>query len=134
MKHKGRLSITRPRGGSGPEVISIRLVDDDAGIEFVQVEVELAAFSDCLTGLADTDCEFEVRGLENVGKRIERETIEFLMPDCEFGNRKSVAKEEAMKVTPEGWTPKLYFGSQDSFFQREGKDYARTHIVRWVNK
>jgi hypothetical protein len=45
-------------------------------------------------------------------------------------------KEQAMELAkehcPYGWTPDLYFNSQDSFFYKDKKRFARTTIRRWV--
>ena len=36
--------------------------------------------------------------------------------------------------TPDGWECSTYFGSKKSFFQKDGKEYARTTASRWIKK
>jgi hypothetical protein len=76
----------------------------------------------------------EIRGIENVGKRIERDTIEFLMPEYEYKTKKETAAQEAQKFTPDGWHASEYYGAQSSFFFKDKKEWARTSITRWVEK
>jgi hypothetical protein len=135
MKHKAKLSISRPSYSDGSKKIAIRVMDTEARIEFLEIEIDLEAFSECITGLGHCGCEMEVRGLQNVGKKIENMPIVFEVPE-EFrykgkcGGVDSLAK----KATPYGWECSMYFGSQTSFFSKDGKDFARTTASRWVEK
>lgn len=131
--HKAQLTITRPTYGDGRKKIKISVRDIDARFEFLELEIDLASFTECLTGLSHVNCDMKVKGLENVGKKRESKTIEFEMSE---NNHRS--KEEAIRlskeVTPDGWICSGYFGSKDSFFRINGKPYARTTISRWVDK
>jgi len=132
---KGKITISRVRGGGSTEdgPIQITIQDEDALIEFVQINVSLADFTEAVTGLAYTPCAFSVRGLDKVGKKREHRTFEFPLPDGSF-NHKKTACEVLPTVCPEGWTARDLFNSQDSFFQKDGKVWARTLIMRWVDK
>lgn len=133
MKHDAKITISRPNCSSGRKYISIRIDDADAEINFLDIEIGLEEFSEALTGLGSTPCKMEIRGLENVGKKIEREVLEFVLPSGEFRSKEEAVRE-AIKNCPDGWTPSLYFGSQTSFFDRDGKRMARCNISRWVDK
>lgn len=61
-------------------------------------------------------------------------TAIFELPEANYMNRKEVAIETIKTVCPDGWTPDLYFGSQNSFFRENGKEYARVTIRRWIEK
>lgn len=135
MKHKAKLSISRPSCSDGSEFISIRVEDEDAGITFLELEISYANFAQALTGLHGMDCDMEFRGLENVGKRQEQKNIEFKMPKYEhYKDRQTIAAKEAQRQAPEGWTASTYFGSRSSFFQSDNEEWARTSIYRWVEK
>lgn len=133
-KIKGQLTISRPISSSGEKLISIRINDVDAGIEFLRLEIGLEEFAECLTGLSRQHCEFEVENLQNVGKRIEREPLVFAIPQCSYPNKKKVACETAKSLCNDGWHAREYFDSKDSFFTEDGIAYARTQKTRWVSK
>jgi len=134
MKHKARLTISRYQGDGGG--IHIRVKDEEAGIEFLDLEVSLEEFANALTGMGMVPANMEVRGIENVGKRIERMTFTFPLPEyTTYKDRKRIAAQVAQEVAPEGWTASSYFGSQESFFTGEdGLIHARTSLYRWVDK
>ena len=65
---------------------------------------------------------------------MENKTFEFKIPnDIGYGeNRKAIAIQTAKHKCPIGWTPDEGFSSQGSFFSKNGQDYAKTTIRRWV--
>lgn len=134
MEHKAKISISRPTWSDGRKAIVISVEDDDAGIQFLELEMSLEDFAECVTGLHGCDANMKFRGLENVGKKQERDTIEFKMPDCSYKEQEKIAYEQAKLNTPEGWIASSYFGSEGSFFTKDGENWARTSIHRWVEK
>jgi len=134
MKNKAKLSISRPQYFDGTEKISISVTDADAHVEFLEIEIELADMMRCLTGGHATECWMETRGLDVIGKMNERMNLEFEMPEHGYSNRVEVARKAADKAAPEGWSVSGYFGSQNSFFERDGVKMARTTMDRWVEK
>jgi hypothetical protein len=135
MKHKAELSISRPSYGDGRKKISILVNDSEARIEFLEIEIDLEAFSECITGLGHCDCEMEVRGLQNVGKKIENMPIVFEVPkELRYKGKCDGVNMLAEKATPAGWKCSMYFGSQTSFFSKDDKYFARTTASRWVEK
>ena len=78
------------------------------------------------------ECEMEFRGLDKVGKVCETEPLEFELPEHNYSNRKEIACAEAIKLIPEGWVASEYYGGQTSFFEVDGKTWARTTMDRWV--
>ena len=134
--NKGRLTISRPSYGDDRKKISIKVKDVDAGVRFLDIEIDYADFAACLTGLAEQDCEFTARGLQNVGKQIQRDSLVFEIGEAtRYGvDGMEEIKSLANLATPEGWTASTYFGSKYSFFEKDGKKYAKTPISRWVEK
>ena len=128
---QGQLTISRQSGDR--ERISIQICDDRAGIEFVEATLTLEQYALAISGQGYVPCEVEVQGLENVGKRLETDELEFRLGCSEYGGRrKEVAAQQAAERCPAGWTPDLYFGSQSSFFRKDGETWARCTIRRWV--
>ena len=83
-----------------------------------------------------TDCEFITRGLDVIGKRHEWETFEFMIPENVLVLDKSGYAERlanhANTLLSDGWEAEGYFGSQNSFFTKDGKNWARCTIRRYV--
>jgi len=125
----GKITMLFSRDG-----LRISLVDPQAGIQFLDISLDseqtLAAMS---SRQGYTECSFEVRGLDKVGKKIERDHLALELPEgTDWENRKEVAEKLALEKCPEGWEPTLYFGSRDSFYYDNGKEFVRVNIVRWV--
>jgi len=118
----------------GRDSTTIELHDRDANIQFADVTLTNDQLASALSRSAYTECECEVHGLHNVGKKREQKELVFELPkDTRFSvDSKEKACELARKSCPDGWEPVLYFNSQNSFFTKDGKEFARTIMIRWV--
>ena len=128
--NEGRISIL-----FSDEGLKIELEDSDAVIRFAEIKLNPEQTCQALSRLSGTHCNIEVVGLDKVGKKREHKDLVFPIPkDAGYGDqRRTIASDLALKACPEGWTPSLYFGSQNSFFQDEDGNYmARCTIMRWV--
>jgi hypothetical protein len=115
------------------DAVEIEIRDADACITFARVRLTPEQFCKCLSRLAHVECKASVSDLDLVGKKHENKKLTFPMPLCtEWKNRKTVAYYEAVRVCPEGWEPDDFFGSQDSFFQKDGEQWASVTIRRWI--
>ena len=132
--NKAELTISRPSYSDGNKLIHISIKDKDARVQFLELKISYSDFTEALTGMAFVECDMEFRSLDCVGKMIEKDTLTFPMPLTTYSNRVEVAIRESSLATPDGWTTSSYFGSKESFFTEDGKDYARTTISRWVDK
>lgn len=68
----GKVSISRVHSSHDGvshhgDYMNITIVDENSGVEFVDVQVDIKTFMDVLTGLARQPCEFELRLPELVG-------------------------------------------------------------------
>lgn len=134
MKINGKLTISRWHS-SDRDTIHITFVDEDACIEFAEATLTPEQFALAITGTGHTDCDMEVRGLDRVGKKMEHDSLEFPLGVTSYDkNAKEVAAKKSREACPEGWKLDAYFGSQGSFFQRDGETWARCTIRRWVEK
>lgn len=129
---KCSLSISRPSYGDGREKISIRVKDESSRIEFLEIEIDLVSFAKAITGLSEVKCEMVTRRLEHVGKTEEIDKLEFEIPEHTYTNREEVTLETALKLCPDSWTLDPYLGSKDSFSYKDGKEYCRVNIFRYV--
>ena len=130
MKIEGNIDILYSNGR-----VRITVFDKAAACVVCEVEMTPEQFTHAAMGrLSHCDVEsIHVPALEKVGKTMEHKSVEFPI-DCDgFGDeRKQAAIEAAKAHTPEGWIASEYYGSQGSFFKKDGKQWARTTIRRWA--
>jgi hypothetical protein len=128
MKLKGNISILINR-----ESTTIEIRDSEANTMFVEITLTPEQLSEVLSRMKYTACEIEVFGLDRVGKKHENKRFEFVVPSDLKGKRDSEKlREHAQTLLTDGWIADGYFSSQDSFFTKDGIDYARVTIRRWV--
>ena len=133
MKIDASITLLFSDGG-----MTIELFDERASVKFAEITLNQRQTCQALSRLSNTACtRTEVHNLDRVGLAYEHRKFTFpLGADIALWGKdlKRVAEKAARKLCPEGWTPRLYFNSQDSFFNEGGKVWARTIIQRWVKK
>lgn len=128
MKVDGRISIL-----VGDETTVIHVEDENANTRFLELTISNAEFTRALGRSAHLPCDLNIRGLDNIGKTHENKTHEFELPDgTNWKNREEVAIATAKGLDLGDWIPEPYFRSQNSFFIKDGKDWARCTIRRYV--
>lgn len=87
--------------------------------------------------MAYTDCKIEVKNADKVGKTHEHKNFVFEIP--EHLNKGKKDEKEIQKYAQklldeegEGYVADGYFGSKDSFFKENGKQYAKIIARKWV--
>ena len=123
----------------GPDCTKIEIRDSEAAITFVRIKLTPHQLSEALSRIKDTPCEIKVNGIERVGKIHECESFEFSIPDSIETSKycsgyRGLVKDYAQKICPYGWTSDATFNSKDSFFDKEGKPWAKCTIRRWIVK
>lgn len=114
---------------------SLVIEDDDAVCRFLEMEITNDQLVALLSRQAYIKIEAKVDNLDIVGKKREHKKFEFEIPEnVRWYTDKSTVVEIGKKLCPEGWTMREHFNSQDSHFTKDGKTYARTSIMRWVDK
>lgn len=138
MKPKSRIAINAQITICVQEdSVRIELIDKDASVTFFEGEMTHTAFVNALARLGCVGMEnATVCGLDRIGKRMEHKTIEFQFANSTtiYANEKDLALKEMPRYVPEGWVSDGYFGSQRSFFDKDGKRWARCTVRRWVDK
>ncbi len=111
------------------EGTTIKVRCETSKITFLEVTLTNDQLASMMSRLANTECEIEVKGLDKVGKQHEHQQFEF-----EYDKKENVKWICEMAVEKEfkDWTSDHHYGSQNSFFQRDGKNFARTMIRRWI--
>ncbi len=131
---KGNITILVDGKGARIEV-----EDESSGIRFLKINLSAEQFMACLGRLANVECDINLKGIELIGKNRETSKHEFKIP-AELYNRRykerdyfdKAAQELAQSQLTDGWIADSYFGSQGSFFQKDGERWARVTIRRWV--
>lgn len=119
------------------EGLHLELYDADSNIKFVEVRLNQEQTCQALSRLAYTDCQkMTINNLEYVGKTRISEPLVFEIDDVGFSDRKEIAKQKAIELCGDEWTPDLYFDSQNSFsFNHETQKYTcRTRKMKWIDK
>lgn len=114
------------------EGATLEIQDNEANVQFLKIRLNQEQVCQMLSRLGTTYCELtEVFHLDKVGKKHINKTFEFELPDCDFMERKQCAIETIKDVCPKDWESDNYFNSQNSFFNKDGKQYARVTIRKW---
>lgn len=130
---KGQITILVNR-----EFTEITLHDDKASTDFARVRLTPEQLCSALSRLSQTDCEIEVFSLDRVGKKHENQTFEFEIPRklSEYNRDNEELKKVCEKAMQNSglteWKSDHYYGSQNSFFAKDGKNFARVTIRRYV--
>lgn len=128
-----RASSGNPPGGDAD--LTIILYDNDAHIQFAEIFLTPEQFVAAMSRLEQVECEINIFGLENIGKLRVMQPIEFSLGVKSIVGikEKELAQAILKDKCPEGWIPEGYFNSQNSFFNKDGEIWARTHIHKWVD-
>lgn len=114
----------------------IEIIDSDANTTIAKVKLTPEQLSAILSREGYVDCECTTGELSRIGKKHEHKQFEFEIIDSEVKNNESLlllACNEALSQQGMAeWIPDKYFRSHGSFFTKDGKDYARATIRRWV--
>lgn len=133
---KGALTVANWTGfgddAPDAKTCEITIRDDLSGVDFISIRISPRELMMALFKHSCQICEFELRSPEVCGLKREMKDLVFEIPKCTYATRDKVAYQAAVKAAGEGWEASSYFGSQGSFFTKDGKNYARTHAVRYV--
>lgn len=114
---KGSITVSRVMSGRG-DYISISIRDENSRSRFVEAKLDYETFGKLMSGLAEIKCNFEVRGLENVGKVRVRKERTLTIRGTIYDKDKCLAAirlhEKAM--IEDGWHVSEYLGSRDSVY------------------
>jgi hypothetical protein len=132
MKVKGRATLL-----FNSEGLHLEIQDESSSIRFLEIYFDEKQTCQLLSRLSSVECDMEIVRVELIGKKMEIDRLEFEIPDnLPYDNRDEIlyveAKRQLLKRAESGWIPDKYFNSQDSFFYKDNKKYARCTIRRWI--
>lgn len=128
MKLKGKISILINRDST-----TIEIEDDVANTVFCKVTLTPKQLSDALSRLSSVDCEIVAVNLDRVGKKHEHMTYEFEIPENLANSTKEKELQElAQSQLSDGWIASDYFASRNTFFKKDGKQFARVTCRRYI--
>ena len=111
----------------------IEIHDSDANTTLARVKLTPEQLSMILSRQAYVECECNTGDLKKIGKKHENKYFEFEIVYSKSKEDLILACNEALfQQEMHEWESDNYYGSQNSFFSKDGKDYARTVIRRWV--
>lgn len=112
----------------------IEIYDEVSSKTFVRVQLTNNQLASMLSRLQRTSCKVEVGDLTIIGKQMEHQTFEFEV-DREIKGSNILlhlcCTQALEKSNMSDWIPEQRYNSQDSFFQKDGKLFARTIIRKW---
>lgn len=115
-------------------ILEIELAEGITTNYIAKIRFSPQQWFNAISGLGCSQCDATISydAVSHIGKRMEMLPLVFEMPKDAWPKQKEIARKLAKEKCPEGWSPDLYFGSQGSFFNKEGKSWAKTAIRRWV--
>jgi len=121
----------------GQNSTTIELYDADSSTTFAEITLTPEQLSSALSRLSQTPCECKLHGLDRIGKKMEHKPFEFEVGELNWIGREEKAYQLCLvEMKNQGlteWKADSYFGSKTSFFEKEGKKFARATIRRWVD-
>lgn len=123
---EGKITLSRDSRG----IISMRIEDVKSGIDFIEIELNSKDFADALFGVACRPCTFNTNKIESIGKKCIKEKV---IIEINKSNNRAEALQKIQELdNTDGWEYDFYLGSQDSFFSKGEKHYARTIKTKYV--
>ena len=129
-KLKGKITIL-----INSDYTEIRIEDSISSLPIATITLTPKQLSEALSRVASTPCEIEYWNNEkNLGKELQVDSFSVELTEEEYDdyeNRVEIAKKKVNKQIPKGWVSDDYFNIQNSFYKKDEKYYAQTHIRNW---
>jgi hypothetical protein len=111
----------------------IEIQDYDANIILAKIILTPEQLSKILSRNGSVKCECITGDISLIGKTHENKWFEFEIKS----NEEDLAQQCELALIEQNmseWKADHYYNSQNTFFKKGGKNYARTIIRRWINK
>jgi len=126
------ITISRPSYHDGRKAIRITINDQASRIEFLDAEISMEDFAECLTGHGHQPIEIELRGMDVVGKTRVRETRTIEYTGSNSWEREVLEQWLQDNAQEEGWIIDHYLGSQSSIDHMDGKTFLNYSVHKYV--
>lgn len=128
MNIKGQITIRISGDGA-----TIEIDDKNASTRILNITLTAEQLCKAMGRQAHVECDIEVGVLERVGKIHENKDFEFQINESFASSKFSKELQQiAQSELTDGWIAETYFSSQNSFFKKDGKQFARVTIRRWI--
>ena len=135
IKGKALVNIESYESLTGEDMVSIKVSDSDAKVQFLFLELTAKQFVKALIESYEIKCNMTTSSMDKVGMVKETRKLDFKLPDHDPENRAEIAMREAIKQATPGWMPVLSFDSEDSFtYDSQYHTTAHTTQYRWMRK
>jgi hypothetical protein len=124
-KLKGQITLISNKDGA-----ILQLRDCNSTIGFLEIYIKPEDLCHLIGGQGRVDCDFDIYLDNRIGKKHENKKFEFEIESRDLFSHELKAIADSQLT--DGWIADKYFSSQDSFFTKDGKQYARCTIRRWV--
>jgi hypothetical protein len=118
--------------------MSITLGDSNANADIIKIQIEAADLIRLFANQANVPCKFIAANLDKIGRYHKHKTFEFPLPKnfekIKYTDRKTTAYKIAVELAPKNYEPDSNFSSQNSFFEKDGKPWARCTIRKYCKK
>jgi len=129
---KGNITLSRYDSNyEDTHPIHLKVEDKDSSTQFIDISMTLKDFAFLITGMGFMDCEFEVRGLDRLGKKRENKTEYVPVPKGTFLPTKEEAKELIKAFEIDGWIGSIDDATNHHNRSR-GSDTVLVGFVRWI--
>lgn len=131
MQIKGEVTFLLNTDGA-----KIEVYDQDANVCILKIDIGPEEVLKMLGRQGHVKCDARVydNNFAKIGKTHENKDFVFEIENRPYSARYSdqELKELADSQLTDGWVSDCYFGSQNSRFTKDGKEYARAVIRRWI--
>lgn len=102
--NKGHITISLIRSNLDSDHMRIQIEDDSSRIHFLEARLGVEDFMRALAGRGYIDCEFELRGVENVGKILETKQENVFVEDGDYAPLEWRVRCAVERFEINGWT------------------------------
>jgi hypothetical protein len=126
---EGRIDIRPKEDG-----VQIVITDRIANTVIAEAHLTPEQFCEALSHVSKVKCNVLIGDVNRIGKKHENEMFEFKLPEgTTIWSREELdLRALAQSQLENGWIADGYFGSQNSFFEKDGEPWARCTVRRWV--
>ena len=113
------------------DLVNIRVKDKLSAVEFISASMELQDYARLITGQAYIPAKAELRGLEYVGKQVQREVRSVVCPLNTYSTE-NIKKWFIANCQEDGWILDTYLGSQNSISPGYGNCVINYSVYRYI--
>lgn len=127
----GRVSLLVSGDGA-----TLEIHDSNASCVILRAEFTAEQFCAMLGRLAMVKADLKVYDLSKVGKTHQNKRFEFEILESQANSKNAAIltniAQRHLDAEGEGWVVDSHFSSKDTFFKKDGIQFARATVRRWI--